>query len=267
MFTVVATDLDGTLLRSDLTVSPRSRRALAAVRDRGARHLVVTGRQVAGCGQLLSSLGYHGVAVCGQGAQIYDTDSGRLLWSATLDRDVARAVVERVQAELGPLRVGVATAGCDGHVRVPPGFYSNPGVDCEIVAPDRLWAEPIEKVFLRHPGLDAAALVDEVARLAGGAVTPTHSQRSVVELLPPNVSKGHGFARAAELLGFSPGESIAFGDMPNDLPMFELAGYAVAMGNADARVRAAADEVGPSNDDDGVAAVLERLYLLQGAQT
>lgn len=260
MFGVVATDLDGTLLRSDLTVSPRSRRALAAARAHGARHLVVTGRQVAACDGLLSGLGYHGVAICGQGAQLYDTDSGRLLWSTTLDRDMARSVVDRVQAELGPLRVGVATAGCDGHVRIPPGFYRSPGADCEVVAPDRLWAEPIEKVFLRHPWLDAPALAHVVARLAGGAVTTTHSQPSVVELLPPEVSKGHGLALAAELLGFAPAETIAFGDMPNDIPMFAWAGYAVAMGNADARVRAAADEIGPSNDDDGVAAVLEHLY-------
>src|SRR5690606_38542238 len=116
--------------------------------------------------------------------------------------------------------------------------YSNPGVECEVVAPDRLWAEPIEKVFLRHSWLGAADLAQEVARLAGDAVTTTHSQRNAVELLPPGVSKGHGFARAAELLGFAPDEAIAFGDMPNDIPMFERAGYAVAMGNGDARVRA-----------------------------
>jgi HAD superfamily hydrolase (TIGR01484 family) len=260
MYAVIATDLDGTLLRSDLTVSARSRRALHHARSQGARHLVVTGRQAAGCAALLAGIGYVGLAVCGQGAQLYDADTGQLVWSTRWDLDQARAAVERISAECGPLRVGVATAGPDGHVLVPPGFYTDPGADCEVVEPDQLWARPIEKVFLRHPSLPASALARAVVDLLGDTVTATHSHRDVVELLPPEVHKGRGLALAAELLGFTSAQTIAFGDMPNDLPMFAWAGYAVAMGNGDPRVHAAADEIGPSNDEDGVAAVLERCY-------
>ncbi|NUT33752.1 MAG: HAD hydrolase family protein [Hamadaea sp.] len=259
-FTVVATDLDGTLLRSDLTVSARTRRALAAAQAHGARHLVVTGRQATGCRTLLTSFGYRGVAVCGQGAQVYDVDDGRLLWSTTFDRDVAAAAVALITAEVGAMSLGVATAGADGRVLLPPGFYSRPGADCEVVDPARLWAAPIEKVFLRHRALPAATLAGHVARVCGDAVTVTYSHHSVVEILPAGITKAAGLAIAADLLGFTADQTIAFGDMPNDLPMFAWAGHGVAMGNGDPSLHAVADEIAPGNDDDGVATVLERLY-------
>lgn len=255
-FAVLATDLDGTLLRSDRTVSPRTRRALVSARERGARHVVVTGRQVSGCRALLDDLGYRGVAVCSQGAQVYDHDRGRLLWSATLDRATARDLVERVTAEAGPVGVAVATAGLTGRVLLTPGFYSRPGPEHETVDARRLWSRPIEKLFLRHKPLGAAGLAALVTRLSGDSVTVTWSHGTVAEILPAGVTKAHGLA----LAGFTGSDTIAFGDMPNDIPMFEWSAYGVAMGNAGAALKAVADEVAPSNDDDGVAVTLESLY-------
>jgi Cof subfamily protein (haloacid dehalogenase superfamily) len=257
-FRAVATDLDGTLLRSDLTVSERSRRALAAASARETRHVVVTGRQPASCRRLVAPFGYRGVAVCSQGAQVYDLDSGRLVWSTTLDRTLARAAVAAVVAEVGDVSVGVATAGLDGRILLSRGFYSAPGAECEVVEPEQLWSQPVERVLLRRRPGDAASLADEVVRVCGDAVTAVCVRGEVVELLPPGVTKAQGLAAVADLLGFSPAETIAFGDEPSDLPMLEWAGYAVAMANAHERLRALADEVGPSNDEDGVAAVLER---------
>ncbi len=261
-FSIVATDLDGTLLRSDQTVSRRSARALASVRARGARHLAVTGRQISGCRDLLAGLGYRGMAICGQGTQVYDLDADRLLWSTTLDRAIAREVVARVTAEVDGLGVGVATAGAHGHILVAPGFFRTSSPDCEVVEPHKLWSTPIEKVFLRHRTIPTPDLAEQVARICGDVVGVTHSHTTVLEILPPGVTKGTGLARVADLLGFTPAETIAFGDMPNDIPMLAWADYGVAMGNGDRRVKELADEIAPGNDDDGVAAVLERVYAL-----
>lgn len=74
-YKLVATDLDGTLLRSDESVSERTREALAAVTAAGAAHIVVTGRAVPWTRHILDDLGYEGLAVCGQGAQVYDAGS------------------------------------------------------------------------------------------------------------------------------------------------------------------------------------------------
>ncbi len=81
-----------------------------------------------------------------------------------------------------------------------------------------------------------------------------------VELQPVGVTKSTGLALAAERMGIAPQSTIAFGDMPNDIPMFRWAGYGVAMANAHEELKAVADEITSSNEEDGIAVVLERLF-------
>ncbi|MBC2902415.1 HAD family hydrolase [Streptomyces cupreus] len=262
-FTVVATDLDGTLLRGDLTVSPRNRAALARATESGARHLVVTGRPAAGCRGLLEPLGYQGLAVCGQGAQLYDVGADRLLASATLDRATVRALVDRIAEAAGPLELGAVTAGLDGEFLVTAGFGERVRHGWRLVE-DRaaLWSHPVEKVLIRsrRPDLDDDRLAALALRVCAGRIAVTHSGEGMVELLPAGVSKASGLAAAARRLGFGAAGTIAFGDMPNDIPMLEWAAHGVAMGNAHAELRSRADEIAPTNEEDGVAAVLERLF-------
>ncbi|MEV4194153.1 HAD family hydrolase, partial [Streptomyces toxytricini] len=96
--------------------------------------------------------------------------------------------------------------------------------------------------------------------VVGHMVNVTMAGEHTVELQPPGVSKASGLALAAELLGVGGPGTIAFGDMPNDVPMFEWAGYGVAMADAHRELVAVADEVTLSNEEDGIAVVLERLY-------
>ncbi|MEE1752154.1 HAD family hydrolase [Streptomyces sp. SP18CS02] len=260
-FTVVATDLDGTLLRGDLSVSARTRKALAGAVASGARHLVVTGRPAPGCRSLLKPLGYRGLAVCGQGAQLYDVGADRLLSSATLDRPTVRRLIGRIAEEAGPLELGVVTAGMSGEFLVTPGFAERVRHGWRLVEePAELWARPLEKVLIRSRERDDDALAALALRVCERRINVTHSGEGLVELLPAGVSKASGLAAAARRLGFTPAETIAFGDMPNDIPMFEWAGHGVAMGNAHAELRRRADEIAPTNEEDGVAAVLERLF-------
>ena len=260
-FTVVATDLDGTLLRGDLSVSARTRAALTRATAQGARHLVVTGRPAVGCRTLLASFGYRGLAVCGQGAQLYDAGAHRLLSSATLDRPTVRALTERIVDAAGPLEFGVVTAGLDGEFLVTRGFGERVRHGWRLVEdPAALWARPMEKVLIRSPLLDDDRLAALARRTCAGRIEVTHSGEGMVELLPAGVSKASGLAAAARRLGFSAADTIAFGDMPNDIPMLEWAGHGVAMGNAHAELRRRADEIARTNEEDGVATVLERLF-------
>jgi hydroxymethylpyrimidine pyrophosphatase-like HAD family hydrolase len=96
--------------------------------------------------------------------------------------------------------------------------------------------------------------------VVGSLATVTMSGPGTVELQPCGVTKATGLALAAEHLGLSPRRTIAFGDMPNDIPMFLWAAHGVAMAGAHPELRAVADEVTASNEDDGVAVVLERLF-------
>ncbi|MFF5159809.1 HAD family hydrolase [Streptomyces sp. NPDC000348] len=259
---LIATDLDGTLLRGDDTLSDRTLAALARVGRAGAQHLVVTGRPAPRVRPLLDDLGGTGLAVCGQGAQVYDAGADRLLWSVTLDRELAETALGKIEAEVGEVYAAVDQDGVDGLTLIEPG-YLMPHPTLPAVRVGRrgqLWDRPISKVLLRHPDLSDDALASAARSVVGSLATVTMSGPGTVELQPCGVTKATGLALAAEHLGLSPERTIAFGDMPNDIPMFDWAAHGVAMANAHPELKAVADEVTTSNEDDGVAVVLERLF-------
>ncbi|MGA5145210.1 HAD family hydrolase [Streptomyces griseoincarnatus] len=259
-YRLVATDLDGTLLRDDHSVSGRTREALAAATAAGAAHIVVTGRAVPWTRPILEDLGYQGLAVCGQGAQVYDAGAGRLLTSVTLDRQLAGVALAKIEAEVGPLHLAASRDGLDGEVLVGPGYDvvgklpATPFTDAS-----DLWAAPLNKLYIQHPELTSDELAAAAERTAGGCVTVVMAGEGIVELLPLGLSKATGLSLAARRLGVKAAETVAFGDMPNDIPMFAWSGHGVAMANAHRELRAVADEVTTSNEDDGIAVVLERL--------
>ncbi|MGV9348275.1 HAD family hydrolase [Streptomyces spiralis] len=261
-YALIATDLDGTLLRGDDTVSERSLAALARAAAAGARHLVVTGRPAPRVRTLLKALGSTGLAVCGQGAQLYDAGADRLLWSVTLDTETAETALGKIEAEVGEVYAAVDQDGADGLTLIEPGYrMPHPTLPASRVERrEELWQAPISKVLLRHPVLSD----DELAEVARGAVgslaTVTMSGPGTVELQPCGITKATGLALAAERLGLGRHSALAFGDMPNDIPMFQWAARGVAMANAHPELKALADEVTLSNEDDGVAVVLERLF-------
>ncbi|MGX1910944.1 HAD family hydrolase [Streptomyces phaeochromogenes] len=259
-YKLVATDLDGTLLRSDDTVSERTREALAAATVAGAAHLVVTGRAVPWTRHILDELGYEGLAVCGQGAQLYDAGAHRLLTSVTLDRQVAGLALAKIEAEVGPLALAASRDGVDGDVLIGPGYRvlgqlkAVPFTDVS-----ELWAAPLTKMYIQHPGLTDDELAAAARAAAGGLVSVVMAGEGIVEILPLGLSKATGLSLAARRLGVKAAETIAFGDMPNDIPMFAWSAHCVAMANAHEELKAVADELTLSNEEDGIAVVLERL--------
>ncbi|MFD6417797.1 HAD family hydrolase [Streptomyces sp. NPDC060194] len=266
-YKLVATDLDGTLLRSDDTVSARTRDALAAATATGAAHLVVTGRSVAWTRHILDDLGYDGLAVCGQGAQLYHAGEHRLLTSVTLDRQLAGLALSKIEAEIGPLALAASRDGLDGEVLLGPGYRThgdgpesaNPLPYVPFSDPAALWAAPLNKVYIQHPGLDDDSLAEVARRVAGDLVGVVMAGAGIVEILPLGLTKATGLSLAARRLKATAAQTIAFGDMPNDIPMFGWAGHGVAMENAHTALKAVADEVTASNNADGIAVVLERL--------
>ncbi|MGA5560037.1 HAD family hydrolase [Streptomyces platensis] len=262
-YKLIATDLDGTLLRADETVSERTRRALAAATAAGAAHIVVTGRAVPWTRHILDALDYQGLAVCGQGGQVYHAGEHRLLTSVTLDRQLAGLALAKIEAEVGPLFLAASRDGLAGEVLVGPGYRVQEGPLPNVLMddPGDLWTAPINKVYIQHPTLDDDALALAARQVAGDLVGVTVAGEGIVELLPLGLSKATGLSLAARRLGVTAKDTIAFGDMPNDIPMFGWAAHGVAMANAHDELKAVADEFTASHEDDGVAVVLERLYL------
>ncbi|MDJ0463417.1 HAD family hydrolase [Streptomyces sp. H27-C3] len=260
-YKLIATDLDGTLLRSDDTVSARTRDALAAITAAGAAHIIVTGRAVPWTRHILDDLGYDGLAVCGQGAQVYHAGEHRLLTSVTLDRQLAGLALSKIEAEIGPLALAASRDGLDGAVLIGPGYQVQEGPlpYLPYTDPADLWSAPLNKVYIQHPGLSDDALAKVARETVGSLVDVVMAGAGVVEILPLGLTKATGLSLAARRLGLKASDTIAFGDMPNDIPMFGWAAHGVAMANAHEELKAVAHEVTASNEDDGIAVVLEQM--------
>jgi hydroxymethylpyrimidine pyrophosphatase-like HAD family hydrolase len=134
-----------------------------------------------------------------------------------------------------------------------------------------LCAEPATKLLVHHPVLPIADLLRATRDLAGDEAAVTHSSSVFVEVSATGVTKATALARLCAGLGIDAAHVVACGDMPNDLPMLRWAGHAVAVANAHPEVLAAVAEVTLSNDEDGVACVLERctrsLLLTEGTRS
>jgi Cof subfamily protein (haloacid dehalogenase superfamily) len=261
---VVASDLDGTLLRSDLTVSERTRSAIHDARRAGITFVAVTGRPPRSVRHLNQRLGLEGIAICANGATIYDLDRDAVLDQTMLAAEVALRVVRGLR-DAAP---GVAFAWEDAG-----GFSRDPGWGRDPMAPAgrdglgdplELIRTPLLKVLARHDGLEFDELAERARRVAGDEAVVTWSTRQVIEVSAAGVTKASALARVCAGLGVDPSEVIAIGDMPNDLSMLAWAGHSVAVANADPEVRLAAAELTASNESDGVALVLERLLASQG---
>jgi Cof subfamily protein (haloacid dehalogenase superfamily) len=258
---LIATDLDGTLLHSDGTVDERTRRAIAAVEAAGAALVLCTARPTRWMAPLAEASGHRGVAICANGGVVWDLHTESVIEAFPLEPHVARDVVELVQ---GAVPGGAwAVERTSGFAR-EPGYHSRwPTPEGTIVdAVDALVAEPAVKLMLRHDGHLADELVHRARAVAGHLAEFTHSNSAdgLLEVSAAGVSKAAALARFCELREIDRARVIAFGDMPNDLPMLRWAGHSVAVGNAHPDVLAAADEITASNDEAGVALVLERLF-------
>ena len=262
-YRLIATDLDGTLLRSDETISERSRAALAAAAEAGAAHIIVTGRAVASTRHILDDLGYRGLAVCGQGAQVYHAGEHRLLTSMTLDRELAALALAKLEAETGPLLLAGCRDGLDGEFLVGDGYHMATSLPARRLRDaDELWEAPLAKLFIQHPRYSDDELVQTARQVVGDLVGTVLAGPGIVEILPLGLTKATGLSLAAHRLGLTWADTIAFGDMPNDVPMFEWSACGVAMANAHEELKAVADRITDSNDADGIATVIEELFAL-----
>jgi hydroxymethylpyrimidine pyrophosphatase-like HAD family hydrolase len=261
---LVATDLDGTLVRSDETVSDYSMSVLRKVREAGVVVVGVTGRGarlVELCRRDLPDADLLVLANGGYVVDQRDPDGHRVLRRERIaGTDLAEAL-RLIEAEVGQLAVLVEALD---EPRMP--LWGDPHVVWpwpEWIPYDRVdaLAGPAYKGFAKAPDLTA----DELLAVAGRVVPPdlatvTQSGLGYLELTAPGVHKGSGLAVVAAELGIAAADVCVFGDMPNDVPMFQWAGWRrVAVANAHQSVLALADEVTSSNDADGVAVWLEAL--------
>ncbi|MEW5809432.1 MAG: HAD family hydrolase [Actinomycetota bacterium] len=265
---LVATDVDGTLLDDDETVSPRTRAAVRAVVDSGAQFVLATGRPPRWVTPIVDQLGFAPMAVCANGAVIYDPSADRIVSARTLSSDELAELAEIAARVIPGAGLAVERVGRTAHDAATPQFVSSPGYEHAWLNPDNtevsledLLSAPAVKLLVRKAGARSADMAAALVGHVGAAGDITYSTNNgLIEIVPTGVSKATGIAELSTPQGIDAAHIVTFGDMPNDVPMLAWAGLGVAMGNAHPDAVEAADEVTATNAEDGVARVLERFW-------
>jgi Cof subfamily protein (haloacid dehalogenase superfamily) len=257
---LIAIDLDGTLLRSDGSVSERSRKALDRAVAAGIQVVMVTGwparhvRAIEGADHLGD------LAICLNGALVYDLDRHAIVSETRVPAEVARDLVGRLRAGLPGICFAVEV-GLD-HGWEPDYGRRRAKLESPQLAPAdavTLCQRGVNKLIAFHPHLSPEELVLRSHDLVADRACVTFSGAPFLEIAARRVSKASALIGYCATRAIDRSQVIALGDMPNDLSMLSWAGRGIAMANAHATVLAAVDEVTRSNDEDGVALVIERL--------
>lgn len=273
-YRLAALDIDGTVLRSDRKVSPRTRAAVAEARARGVHVVLVTGRRLPAARRVADEVGPDLPLVLHNGALI--VVDGRVVACTPLPRATAARAIRCGRAWGADAVVHAGQRG-EGHLwieQVAPDnpllrFYLERSAPDVTRVPDLLEAlrddDPLEVMF----GGDCARLEALAPILAGDLGGDARVERTlypaqgvaILDVVHPEVGKASSLARLADHWGVARSETLAVGDNWNDLEMLEWAGQGLVMGNAVASLRDRGLPVLPRHDDDGAAIAIERYIL------
>lgn len=285
-FKLIALDIDGTLITNHYTISSRTRRALKSAMDAGIKVTIATGRFYPSAYHIARSIAINAPMVCNDGALIKDVFSKRTLSFTPLSLNLARELLDRasryrsfkVQIFMLDYKIYAGhnyrrmqiqrffklsnrytLIGCFNYLRdfvfVP---VKNAG---DIKGAMKLMQTPPAKLVIYGEPEEMAAFKKEIAayNVDKKRIFLTTAIKNTVDILNGEISKARGLAILAQILGIKREEIIAVGDNINDMGMLEYAGLGVAMGNAPDIVKQKADVVTASNNEDGIAVLLEGL--------
>jgi len=257
---LIATDLDGTLVHSDGTISLRTRDAVLATQRAGSVFVMVTARPPRWLHDLSDLVGDHGVAIVANGAILYDVGRRKAIRTRLIEPGVALDVARAIRAEIPEVQFAIERP--DRYGQEPHYVNRWPMPEDSVIAQvEELLSEPAAKLLVRHPSWHSDELLTRITPMVGDRVTASYSGGDgLVEISASGVSKAAMLADFAAEQGISATETIAFGDSINDLPMLAWAGTSYGVANAHPEVLSVVDVVCPANDEDGVAAVLEQLF-------
>ena len=264
---LLALDLDDTLLRSDQSISHRTRSVVKRAEAAGAIVVLASGRIPQAMSQYSRLLNLHkkpGYLICNNGALVQESNTGNIVYESHIEPQIALAVCDLAGAEGFPVQMyeddimyvsrqneyssydqkltGVRQV-------VVENFKTLVGGGCfKLIIPgDPMLLEPLESILRTYLGTD---------------ITLFTSRPYFLEILPPETDKGTALAKIAELKKINPDETMAIGDSMNDEAMIRWAGIGVAMANGDDRIKSIANIVTDhGNDDDGAAEIIDKYFL------
>lgn len=263
MIRLVVSDVDGTMVTTDKVLTPGVIAAAHRLRDAGVKLALVSSRPPRGMAHVQSALGLTGPLGGFNGGTVLGPDG------AVIEERLVPEAAARMAIELFGRR-GVGTwLFADGQwiIRDPDGDYVPK--ERRTVAFEPTVAEDFSpfvarcgKVVGASRDFDLlAACETELQGLLGDTANAHRSQKYYLDVTNPSADKGTALRAVAKYYGVSVAETAAIGDMTNDVPMFRVAGYSVAMGNAPPDVAAEAQGRAKTNEQDGWADAVDRLIL------
>ena len=268
-YQLIAFDMDGTLLDSKKKISAATLEMIHAAAKQGKTIALSTGRSLAELGEhrkILSDVRY---SICASGAHVVDLLDEKKIYTCPISPEDALAVLDAAEdqdlmfhmlADRSYVQADQLERMADYNMGIyqEPFHHTGTPVD-DIRAFYRDNRFPLYKLNLYNRGEAQRRLMEK--RLLHLGLTMTDSEISSLECSAPGISKGYGLIKLCEYLNIPVEETIAVGDADNDINILETAGLAVAMGNANDKVKAIADVVVADNDHDGCAEAI-RKYLL-----
>ena len=264
-YKLIAMDLDGTLNNDQKIITEKTKAALMAAQKRGIRLALASARPSPGLFKerdILRLQDYNGILMSYNGGRIVDAATGKVLFETSMDLAQTKQVLRRLEAlTVTPiLDDGVQFYVADRNGYKVDYECKNNNMTCTEVGnlADFLSFAPI-KILMSVQPEELAEVQKQIADFLPETLTVVQTAAFYLEVIPKVINKGQGIRDICAVLGIDPSEVISFGDAANDIPMLREAGMGVAMGNAAEAVKAAANMVTLSNNEDGIAAALEKL--------
>ncbi|MDO4797727.1 MAG: Cof-type HAD-IIB family hydrolase [Coriobacteriales bacterium] len=274
MYQAILLDIDGTLTNDQKQITPRTREALMAAQDKGVVLVLASGRAnmgLTGFADVLDMKSHNGVFVCFNGAKAMNYQTGEVYFQQTLSVEQGKRVLEHMhEFDVCPIYdrgaymyaenafFTIERDGAPWHIAEYEA-HNNNYLLCEVANNATFLDWEVNKILVAGQPEYLQQHWQQMAAPFEGELSSMFTAPFYYEFTPLGVDKTRALGKTFARLGISPAHTIAFGDAQNDLTMLQWAGTGVAMGNAVDEVRAAADEITLSNNEDGIAAALERL--------
>jgi len=264
-YKLIAMDLDGTLNNDQKIITEKTKAALMAAQKAGIRLALASARPSPGLFKerdILRLQDHKGILMSYNGGRIVDAETGKVLFETSMDLAETKQVLQKLESlPVTP----ILDDGVQFYVADKNGYKvdyecKNNNMVCSEVGnlADFLTFAPI-KILMSVQPEELADVQKQIAAFLPESLTVVQTAAFYLEVIPRVINKGQGIRDICKVLQITPAEVISFGDAANDIPMLVEAGVGVAMGNASDAVKQAADLVTLSNNEDGIAAALEKL--------
>lgn len=270
-YKLICSDLDDTLLTSDGRVLPAVTEAVHRYEKAGGKFALVTGRMTAGALPIAQMMDLHGEIITYQGALLSDIDSREVLFSETIPTSDAVRIGEYLEKR-----------GVYYQTYIGDRFYTSRANDFTVLYGKLSFAEFVEtgvplsrylsenavsppKILIMKDPEEIPAIQKELIDVFGEGFLINTSKPFIIEIIPRTVSKAFAVKRLAERYGIPREQVVCVGDSQNDLPMIDYAGVGAVVNNASTEVKSHADFIAPSNDEGGLAFVIEHFGSMERA--